>query len=257
MGNRPVNDFIIRDLDFSYKSKKSEIRVISKLDMEINQGELLAILGPSGCGKTTFLRLAAGFLKPDSGSITYRNQTVDAPFPSGQMIFQDFSQLFPWLSIEKNIMFPKVRPIPLIGSPPTRKEKQRCQTLLEQTGLAGQRNKHPHQLSGGMKQRAALARALFAEPEILFMDEAFGSLDAPARIELQELLLTLQKTEKKTIFFVTHTISEALYLADDLLIFPGNGQKPYKTPNPLPHPRSRSSQKFQEEKIKLYNQLTP
>lgn len=242
------------NISFSYKLEKEEYPVIGDLSLDVQEGEFLSILGPSGCGKSTLLRLLAGFLKPDSGEIISKGKPVLHPYREGQMIFQDFNQLLPWLTVEQNILFPRQRFLfPFRKTPLQGDNRDELERILELTGLKPYRSFRPYQLSGGLKQRTALARSLFIRPEILYMDEPFGSLDAPSRKELQDLILRLWQEEKLTVLFVTHDISEALILADRMIVFEGKKEAFSHQANPLSRPRDRSAGQFSEEKLKLYS----
>jgi len=230
-----------KGVGFSYSSEKGKLPILSGLDLCVEEGEFLSILGPSGCGKSTLLRLLSGFILPKEGVITLRDRKVKGPSPEGQMIFQDPAQLLPWMTVEGNIRLSST------GDPPIMEE------LLSLTGLLSYRKFFPHQLSGGLKQRTALARALYANPSLLFMDEPFGSLDAPARRGLQQLLLKVWKTRQVTILFVSHDIGETLLLSDRILIFPGDGGAPFIQKNPLPRPRDSSEEAFRRKQVRLYS----
>jgi len=241
-------------LTFAYKLEKGSHPVLKDLSLEIQEGEFIALIGPSGCGKSTLLRLLSGFIQPDSGRIVQKESKIRCPDRKGQMIFQDFNQLFPWLNVEQNIIFPRYRSLFPIGKKALSSgDWHTLDDILEITGLEAHRNYLPHQLSGGLKQRAALARALFADPEILFLDEPFGSLDAPSRMELQNLLLRVWKEKKRTVLFVTHDISEALVLADRFYLFESREKEFRSYSNPLPRPRDRHSDEFRKNKLELYS----
>ncbi len=233
-----------KGLGFQYHHDREVRPVINHLDLAVGEGEFLALLGPSGCGKTTLLRLLSGFLNPGEGEILYRDNPLTDPFPEGQMIFQDPGQLMPWLTVEKNISFVR---------PDEKGSEEEIEALLSQTGLREHRGDFPHQLSGGLKQRTALARALYARPRLLFMDEPFGSLDAPARAELQQLLLRIWREQSLTILFVTHNISEALLLADRILIYSAREGCFRPEENSLPRPRDKNGAEFLREKMRLYS----
>ncbi|MBN2657117.1 MAG: ABC transporter ATP-binding protein [Spirochaetales bacterium] len=245
-------------LHFAYDLDKGNHKVLEDFSLDIESGEFLAVIGPSGCGKSTLLRLLSGFIRPGSGKISLNGSEVLRPERAGQMIFQDFNQLFPWLTVEQNILFPRYRSFFSLGKkavdPP---DRMRVDEILELTGLTGFRKYRPHQLSGGLKQRTALARALFADPQILFLDEPFGSLDAPSRVELQNLLLRVWKEKKRTVLFVTHDISEALFLADRLLVFESRSGRFKVHSNSLSRPRDRHSGPFRERKLELYSLIDP
>lgn len=243
------------NISFSYNNEQNSHPILKDLTLSVKKGTFVSILGPSGCGKSTLLNLLSGFRKPCSGEILFNGEKITSPFPEGQMIFQDTGQLLPWLTVEKNILFPKFRYSIFNRKSNIPKDKQSFyMELLKITGLTSFKNYYPNQLSGGLKQRVSLVRAIFAEPQILFMDEPFVSLDAPTRFELQKLLLQLLKNGEKTIFFVTHDISEALLLSDKILIFHGGDNNSIKMiDNNLKHPRNSDEKVFIDEKIRIYS----
>ncbi len=233
-------------LSFSYtREDGTAYPVLKDFSLSLDEGESLVILGPSGCGKSTLLKILGGFLRSRTGEVLYRGRRVEKPFRRGQMVFQDPQQLLPWLTVEENMIFPERR-----GRVP----KAARDSLLEKVGIEEFRESYTHQLSGGMKQRAALARALFALPELLFMDEPFVSLDAPSRQELQEMVLKLWKDEGLSLLFVTHDVGEALFLADRILIMGRDYSFTYMA-NPLPYPRERWSESFLREEIRIHSLL--
>ncbi len=251
MGSPEMNLLQAENLGFAYPlADGGELSLFSGLDLGVPKGEILCLLGPSGCGKTTLLKLLAGFILPREGQVLYEGKPVSGPFQKGQMIFQDPHQLLPWLTVSQNVEFPRFRSFRK-KSPPGDSE-----SLLKKTGLERFGDFHPSQLSGGMKQRCALARALYADPDILFMDEPFGSLDAPSRQELQNLLLQLWEERGFTILFVTHDIAEALLLSDRILLFPSAGEAPRFEDNPLPRPRIRREEQFLREELKFFSYLS-
>jgi len=254
--------FSVDNISFSYPSEHGRLSILKDLTFSAARGEFISILGPSGCGKSTLLRLLSGFYSPEKGNIYLNGEQITSPFSQGQMVFQDTGQLLPWLTAEENIVFPRIR------STFSRKRshlsgevESHLEDILEKTGLNFFRNYFPAQLSGGLKQRVSLARAIFAEPQILFLDEPFVSLDAPSRYELQKLLINLWQSGGWTVFFVTHDISEALILSEKILIFSGENKNirssaaeysgpPNKEPrildNNLPYPRDRHSESFRK-----------
>jgi len=246
----------VENLSFSYNGEQGRLSILNKLNLSVNKGEFISILGPSGCGKSTLLRLLSGFYRPESGEIRFHDGKVSSPFPEGQMIFQDTGQLLPWLTVGKNIQFPRFRSS-LYGRKKkiSREDRSLFEELLSTTGLTSFRDYYPNQLSGGLKQRVSLARAIFAGSEIIFLDEPFVSLDAPSRSELQQLLLKLWKSGGRTIFFVTHDISEALLLSDKILIFPGDKKDIRLVGNDLKRPRNRDDQSFIKEKLQIYSAI--
>lgn len=172
----------------------------------------MAIIGPSGCGKSTFLRIIDGLVPPDSGSVYLGGKEVTGPGKGRGMVFQGFD-LFPWRTTLKNVEFG----LELLGVPKAERV-ERSRYFIDLVGLGGFENAYPHQLSGGMQQRVGIARALAVDPEILLMDEPFGSLDVQTRDLLQDELARILERDKKTVLFVTHGIEEAIYLADRILV---------------------------------------
>ncbi len=182
------------------------------INLEVQAGELLCLLGPSGCGKSTLLNIVAGFLPPTRGRVLVNATPITGPGPERGVVFQEYV-LFPWLTVAQNVEFgPRLAGV----------EAARCREIaaryLDMVGLREHATKFPVQLSGGMKQRVAIARALANNPSIVLMDEPFGALDAQTREVMQEELSRIQRVEHKTIVFVTHSIREAVYLADRLVV---------------------------------------
>lgn len=190
--------------------------VINDLALAVEQGEFVAVLGQSGCGKSTLLRVLGGFETADSGEVTLGGVPVTAPGKEILMVFQDLNQLFPWKTLKQNIRYAiqkTTRPF----------DKERAERLAEQCiaemGLVGFADSYPHQLSGGMKQRGAMARAIALQPQVLLMDEPFSSLDYLTRRNAQDTLLALWRKDKISVVFVTHDIDEALYLAQKIAVY--------------------------------------
>ena len=182
-----------------------------------DHGEFITIIGPSGCGKSTLLNLIAGFLRPTEGEILVKGAPVSGPGRDRGMIFQQYSS-FPHLTVRRNVLFGLELNRRKLGLDEAARQA-RAEDLIEQVGLTGHRDKYPHQLSGGQQQRVAIARSLAMEPQILLMDEPFSALDEPTRLEMQELLVHLWTRTHPTIFCVTHSVSEAVYLAERVWIF--------------------------------------
>ena len=181
---------------------------VDAVTLEVREKEFVAIVGPSGCGKTTLLRLAAGLDFPTSGRVVVGDRAVTGPGPDRAVVFQQFA-LLPWKTVRENIGFGlKCR-----GTPAVERE-ERVAYYVKLMGLQGYENAYPHQLSGGMQQRVAIARSYIVEPEVLLMDEPFGSLDAQTRILMQEELIQLARVNPRTVLFITHSVEEAVYLAD-------------------------------------------
>ena len=198
-----------------------------------DRGEFISMIGPSGCGKSTVLNLIAGFLKPTEGEVLVGGKPVNGPGRDRGMIFQQYSS-FPHLTVIRNVMFGLEINKQDIGMDYPARLK-RAQELIEQVGLKGHEQKYPHQLSGGQQQRVAIARTLATEPRILLMDEPFSALDEPTRLEMQELLVDLWYRIHPTIFCVTHSVTEAVYLSERLWILThAPGQIAYDIRDALP-----------------------
>jgi NitT/TauT family transport system ATP-binding protein len=208
-------------------------QALSPVDLTVAEGEFVAILGPSGCGKSTLLRVVAGLDKPTTGSVQLDGATVTEPGAERGMVFQSYT-LFPWLTIAENIAFgPREA-----GVPPAERQAI-AEKLMAQVGLTQFANHYPKMLSGGMQQRAALARALANNPKVLLLDEPFGALDHQTRSLMQELLLSIWEAHHKTVLFVTHDIEEAVFMANRVLVMSARpGRFKCEVTVPFPHPRS-------------------
>ncbi len=228
----------------------SSLTVLDGIDFNVDKGEMICILGRSGCGKSTLLKILAGFLSPTSGEILLNGKPVADPAPDRCVVFQE-DTLFPWLTVKENIAFG------LKGR--TRNKKafdEEVERFLSLVGLSEFRNYLPREISGGMKQRVALARVLILKPEVLLMDEPFASLDAQTREEMQNFLLSLWENLSHTIIFVTHDVTEAVTLADRILVMskdPGRIREEIRVD--LPRPRKREKSDFLFFSRKLYEGL--
>ena len=214
------------------KNSSTEIQALTDVNLSVRENEFVSIIGPSGCGKTTLLKMIDGLLPYDSGEILIAGRKVTGPGPERAVVFQTFA-LLPWRTVLANVEFSlELRHVP---------RDQRAETAREyirRVGLAEFENHYPHELSGGMQQRAGLARALAVNPMILLMDEPFGSVDAQTRQLLQEELLQLWQREQKTVIFVTHSMDEAVYLSDRVVVMtPRPGRVAEILDVPLPRPR--------------------
>ena len=191
-------------------------RILDGIDFVVEKGEFVCIVGPSGSGKTTLLRCIAGLLAPSGGRTVFEGREVTEPPAKLAVVFQDYSRsLLPWMTVEKNVL------LPITGRFPRHELSSRVSTALASVGLAGKEKLYPWQMSGGMQQRAAIARGLAYNPDVLLMDEPFAAVDAQTRIELEDLVLRLRDEYNTTILFVTHDIDEAVYLADRVLVLSG------------------------------------
>jgi NitT/TauT family transport system ATP-binding protein len=203
---------VIEDVRKRYVTNDAEILALSEIDLEIGEGEFVTLLGPSGCGKSTLLKIIAGLLPATKGEVKIDGVPVAAPGPERAVVFQDYA-LFPWMTVEDNVEFGLEARGVAAGE-----RRQVSQDLLRVVGLGEFAKKFPHHLSGGMKQRVSIARALAVNPQILLMDEPFGALDAQTRSLLQEELLRIWRLYRKTVVFVTHSIEEAIYLSDRIVL---------------------------------------
>ncbi len=191
---------------------------VDGVSFDVREGEKFVIIGPSGCGKTTLLRAVAGFVVPSRGTVLVGGQPVREPGPDRAVVFQDFDQLFPWRTVLDNVVYA----LTVTGRARGRAAVERARQFLRLVGIEAAADKYPHQLSGGMKQRAAIARALAIEPKILLMDEPFGALDAITRTQLQHELNRIWQETGVTIILVTHSIQEAAYLGHRVLVMSTN-----------------------------------
>jgi NitT/TauT family transport system ATP-binding protein len=230
---------VVRGLHKRFPGRARELTALAGIDLEIAAGQLVCLLGPSGCGKSTLLDAIAGFSPPSAGEVLVEGEPVTGPGPQRGMVFQEYA-LFPWMTVAANVAFG----LRLQGLPRPAIEA-RVAELLRLLGLSEFADHFPKHLSGGMRQRVALARVLAVDSPILLMDEPFAALDALTRRNLQDELLRLQARLHKTIVFVTHNIEEAIYLADRVLVMtsrPGTIKR--DQPIALPRPRDPSSVAF-------------
>lgn len=231
-----MGDLIIQDLSKTFKKGDAEFLALKEINLTVKDSEFVTILGPSGCGKTTLLRIIAGLETYSSGSASLNGELITGPGSKRGMVFQEYS-LFPWKTVLGNVMFG-----PLMKSMSRKEAEAKASTYLDLVGLSDFKNSYPYELSGGMKQRVAIARALANEPEIILMDEPFGALDAQTRNNLQNELLRIWEEEKRTIIFVTHSVDEAVFLSDRIVILskrPGTVKKEIEISIPRPRDRTR------------------
>jgi NitT/TauT family transport system ATP-binding protein len=227
----PAVKMAIRDASKTYQTRSGGVHALDHVSLDVREGEFLCILGPSGCGKTTLLWSMAGLHSLTSGEIALGSEKIVKPHPEIAMIFQD-ANLLPWRNLIKNVELP----FELKRRAP---DRQRIAKLLDRVGLTGFDNKFPRELSGGMQQRASIVRSLSVDPSVLLMDEPFGALDAFTRDEMNLLIQEIWMETKKTIAFVTHSISEAIFLADRVAVMsarPGRIAEIYAID--IPRPRS-------------------
>jgi NitT/TauT family transport system ATP-binding protein len=208
-----ATDISFHEVNHTYRPPRGrEVLALENVSLEVREREFLALLGPSGCGKSTLLYLLGGFLPVQAGSITVGGQRVSGPGPDRGIVFQNFA-LFPWKTVRQNVLYGLEK-----QHLPRAERESRAQELIELVHLRGFEGSYPSQLSGGMKQRVAIARTLATDPAILLMDEPFGALDAQTRALMHEELLAIIRRRPKTVVFVTHDVREAVYLADRVAV---------------------------------------
>lgn len=229
-----------------YRNKHQSKIILKNINLEIKQNEFITILGPSGCGKSSLLKLIAGFIQADQGQISKNGKILKKAALDRVMLFQEFEQLFPWQKVIENVIFAIKASFKNKNINLTKVEiREKALLYLEAVKLKAYQNYYPHQLSGGMKQRAALARTLAAEAEIMLMDEPFASVDSQTRHQLQQLLFKIWQQKNMTIIFVTHDIREAIFLADKIVLMKNEpGEIIDVVENNLAAPRKRTSQEF-------------
>jgi NitT/TauT family transport system ATP-binding protein len=199
----------IRDLTKVYGTGNNGLTAVKGMDLHIEAEEFVTVLGPSGCGKSTVMDCIAGYLEPTEGEVLVNGEPVDGPDPSRGVVFQE-NRLFPWRTINQNVRFgPQMR---------NAVDENRIESLFDQMGLSGFEDSYPHELSGGMQQRAELARLLANDPDIMLMDEPFSGLDAMTKELMQENLLEVWEDDDRTVLFITHDVEEAILLADRVVV---------------------------------------
>jgi NitT/TauT family transport system ATP-binding protein len=201
-------------VSLTFDTPKGKLNVVEDVNYEISDGDFIAVIGPSGCGKTTMMSMLAGFQKPTTGSVLFDGAPVEGPGPERGVIFQEYG-VFPWLTVKQNIAFGLTLKANRVAVP---EREAICDHYLELMGLSDFANAYPKHLSGGMRQRLAIARAYAVKPQFLLMDEPFGALDAQTRANMQNLLLKVLSTEGKTVMLITHSVEEAIYLASRIVV---------------------------------------
>ncbi len=235
---------------FEFKRDKTYIEVLQDISFSINSNEIFSIIGPSGCGKTTLLYIISGFIKPDTGKIYYDSELVTSPSPRRTVIFQEYG-LFPWMTVEENIEF-GLKAKGILKD----ERRDRARKFVELVHLKGFEDKYPHELSGGMKQRVGIARALAIDPEVVLMDEPFASLDSLTREIMQEEVLRIWEATQKTLILITHNIEEAVFLSDRVMIMtarPGRKKEIVSVDLPRSH---RQEIKRDIRSLKLTNYIS-
>lgn len=229
----------INDLTKTFPMDEEELVAIKGFNLEVKRGEFVCLVGPSGCGKTTLLRIIAGLEEPTSGQMLLEGNPIEGAGSDRGMVFQEFA-LFPWRSVRRNVEFGLE-----LKDVAKKKRHEISQRYIDLVGLRGFEDSHPYELSGGMKQRVGIARALANDPAILLMDEPFGALDAQTRNQMQKELLRIWEETGKTIVFVTHSVDEAVFLSDRIIVMsPRPGTVADKFDIDLKRPRDRASIDF-------------
>jgi len=243
----------ISDVTKSYETKEGNFLALDSVSLNIERNEFICVVGPSGCGKTTLLNMIAGLHQPTTGFVKVRGEKVSGPGKGKGVIFQQYG-LYPWLTVQKNVEFGlKMKKVP---------KDERRETALKYIKLVGLdkfAKSYPKELSGGMKQRVAIARAYATNPDILLLDEPFGALDAQTRAQLQENLLDTWEAERKTCFFITHDVEEAVLLATRIVIMSASPGRIKEIVNvKLPYPRNQKTKltpEFNELKNSIWNMV--
>jgi NitT/TauT family transport system ATP-binding protein len=253
--NSPANHaaqpaVVVRDLwmTFPGRQRQPEIRVLERIDVEVQRGEFVCFVGPSGCGKTTLLNIIGGFLAATRGEVLVQDEPVHGPDPRRIFIFQE-GGIFPWLTVRDNITFG-------LRQKGMTERHDILRHYVDMVGLAGFEQSYPRELSGGMRQRVEIARALAANPEVIYMDEPFGALDYFTRFKMLADLERIWQKEKKTILFVTHDIDEAIQLADRVVVMSRRPSTIQATvPLPLPRPRDLNAEAYLQSRDRILKLL--
>lgn len=245
---------LIENMRVRFGRDAAAVEAVSDVSMHVQPGEFVTIIGPSGCGKSTLLNVVAGFVRPTSGKSTLDGKATDKPGADRGMVFQQYS-LFPWLSVRKNVEFGLKQQ----GMGVSQRE-QAARTLLGLAGLTAFENHYPDQLSGGMKQRVGIVRALATSPQVLLMDEPFGALDAQTRVVMQQILTNMWQRFRISVLFITHDIDESIFLSDRVYVMTARpGRIKAEIPIPLPRPRTpdmASTPEYLALKQKLRNLIS-
>ncbi len=224
------------------------VNVLNDISLDVAEGEFLCIVGPSGCGKSTLLNIAGGFLRPEAGEVTIDGETVTGPDRRRIFVFQERG-VFPWLTVEDNIGFGLFDVAP-------EERRRRIEQYVNLVGLKGFERSYPRELSGGMKQRVEVARALAVNPDVLYLDEPFGALDSITRLQMRSELLRIWEADRKTVLFVTHDIEESVQLADRVVVIsarPGRIRRVVDID--MPHPRDLSSRRYIELRDSIFAEI--
>ncbi len=224
------------------------VHVLDDINLSVDEGEFVCILGPSGCGKSTLLNIVGGFVTPTEGQVTIDGEPVTGPDPRRIFVFQERG-VFPWLTVEENIGFG-------LFQKPEAEKRERIAYYIQLVGLRGFEKSYPRELSGGMKQRLEVARALAVNPDVLYLDEPFGALDSITRLQMRRELLRIWHAERKTILFVTHDIEESVQLADRVVVLSARpGRIRRIVPIDIPHPRDLSDPRYIARRDEIFAEI--
>jgi NitT/TauT family transport system ATP-binding protein len=233
-------------VSLAFDTPKGKLNVVDDVSYDIHDGDFVAVIGPSGCGKTTMMSMLAGFQRPTVGSVLFDGKPVKGPGPERGVIFQEYG-VFPWLTVKQNIAFGLRLKANYV---PASERDGICEHYLGLMGLSDFSNSYPKHLSGGMRQRLAIARAYAVKPQFLLMDEPFGALDAQTRANMQNLLLKVLATEGKTVMLITHSVEEAIYLASRIVVVTARPARIKEIIDvPFPYPRDESIQELAEYSV--------
>ena len=252
-GKKNVPEIEIQGVTKSYETREGSFLALEEVNLDVEKNEFICVVGPSGCGKTTLMNIIAGLNPPSTGTVKVRGELVTGPGKGKGVVFQQYA-LYPWLTVEKNVEF-GLR----MKGVENEKRRENAQKYIKIVGLEKFAKSYPKELSGGMKQRVAIARAYTTGPEVLLMDEPFGALDAQTRAQLQENLLNTWQQEKKTCFFITHDVEEAVLLSTKVIIMSaGPGRIREIVDVHLPYPRDQETKltpEFNELKNQIWNKV--
>jgi NitT/TauT family transport system ATP-binding protein len=238
----------MRNVSIAFERDGKNIPVLENINLEVADGEFICLVGPSGCGKSTLLNVMGGFISPTSGVVAIDGEPVRGPSPRRILVFQDHG-VFPWLTVEGNIEFG-------LSGLSTAERKERVAHYVRMVRLEGFQHTYPPDLSGGMKQRLQVARALAMNPDVLFLDEPFGALDAITRVMMRQELLQIWQAERRTVIFVTHDVDEAVQLAGRIVVLSSRPAKIQDVHSvDIPHPRNISSSRYLEHRDDLLKKI--
>src|SRR2546426_490973 len=238
----------LNGLNMTFGHGDEVVDVLENIDLEVREGEFICLLGPSGCGKSTLLNIVGGFLKPSSGEVVIDGEPVRGPDPRRIFVFQERG-VFPWLTVEGNIGFGLFRLS-------EEERRRRIAHYVQLVGLSGFERAFPRELSGGMKQRVEVARALAVNPDVLYLDEPFGALDSITRLQMRAELLRIWQAERKTILFVTHDIEESVQLADRVVVLTARPAHIRRIVDiDIPHPRDLSAPRYIQLRDSIFAEI--